>query len=96
MSTADSTQKRPDMLMSDRTVLKRKSTDHSEARNEEEGRERIKKGMKTEVRGPWFERAKESGPQLNDSLSIGESREAIASRFRPGALSERWNLAFSE
>ncbi|CCU84780.1 hypothetical protein PHOSAC3_140069 [Mesotoga infera] len=38
--------------------------------------------------GPWFERAKESGPQLNDSLSIGESREAIASRFRPGALSE--------
>lgn len=44
MSTADSTQKRPDMLMSDRTVLKKKSTDHSEARIEEEGRERIKKG----------------------------------------------------
>ena len=46
MSTADSTQKRPDMLMSDRTVLKKKSTDHSEARIEEEERERIKKGMK--------------------------------------------------
>ena len=55
MSAADSTQKRADMLMSDRTVLKRKSTDHSETRIEEEGRERIKKGMKTEVRGQWSE-----------------------------------------
>jgi len=40
------------------------------------------------VAGPWFERAKESGPQLNGSLSIGENHEAIASRFRPGTLSE--------
>jgi len=40
------------------------------------------------VADPWFERAKESGPHLNGSLSIGENHEAIASRFRPGALSE--------
>jgi hypothetical protein len=49
MSAERSTQKRSneiDLLMSDRTVLKRKSTDYSEARIEEEGRGRIKKGMK--------------------------------------------------
>jgi len=40
------------------------------------------------VAGPWFERAKESGPQLNGFLSIGENHEAIASRLRPGALPE--------
>jgi len=40
------------------------------------------------VAGSWFERTKESGPHLNGSLSIGENHEAIASRFRPGALSE--------
>jgi len=69
MSTADSTQKKVDMLMSDRTVLKRKSTDHSETRIEEEGRERIKKGMKTEVRGQWSEvgRATEAGLPLDGS-----------------------------
>jgi hypothetical protein len=40
MSAERSTQKRSneiDLLMSDRTVLKRKSTDYSEARIEEEG-----------------------------------------------------------
>jgi len=29
------------------------------------------------VAGPWFERAKESGPQLNGSLSIWKNHEAI-------------------
>ena len=81
MSTADSTQKRPDMLMSDRTVLKRKSTDHSEARIEEEGRERIKKGMKTEVRGQWSEvgRATEAGLPL-DGSSFTEEKLFVPER----------------
>ena len=44
------------MLISDRTVLRRQSTGHSEARNEEEGRERIKKGKpRLEVSGQRLE-----------------------------------------
>ena len=81
MSAADSTQKRADMLMSDRTVLKRKSTDHSETRIEEEGRERIKKGMKTEVRGQWSEvgRATEAGLPL-DGSSFTEEKLFVPER----------------
>jgi len=44
-----STQKRAneiDMLTSDRAVPRRQSTDHSENRIQEEGRYRIRKGMK--------------------------------------------------
>ena len=81
MSAADSTQKRADMLMSDRTVLKRKSTDHSETRIEEEGRERIKKGMKTEVRSQWSEvgRATEAGLPL-DGSSFTEEKLFVPER----------------
>ena len=61
------------MLISDRTVLRRQSTGHSEARNEEEERERIKKGgMKTEVRGQWPEvgRARDHLQDVSSKLQV--------------------------
>ena len=97
MSTADSTQKKVDMLMSDRTVLKRKSTDHSETRIEEEGRERIKKGMKTEVRSQWSEvgRATEAGLPL-DGSSFTEEKLFVPERGSVlHALSMDWTYLAS-